>query len=371
MTKRNVESDLAIIALRGFEDRAANVDNYIMKEKGSDKSFLLNIKTPRFQNGEAKAKLIDSVRGKDVYIIQDIGNYSCTYKMYNYENHMSPDDHYQDIKRTLSAIAGKAKRITLVMTLLYGARQHRKNSRESLDCALAIQELQRLGVSNILTIDAHDPDIQNAIPCNSFDSLCPSYQFLKAFVETEKTVIDKNNTVIISPDTGAMDRSIVYANIFGVNLGLFYKRRDYSTIINGKNPIIQHEYLGTPVKGKNIIIVDDMISSGESVLDIAERMKEMGVKNVYVFTSFAFFTDGFDKFDKYFNDKKITKIFGTNASHISEELRNKPWFKEVDITKLLAKIISKTNNNESISQILDSSEKIKKLLEDNKHLINV
>lgn len=368
MGKTN-ENDLALIVLSGFEERGKRVDEYIMNERGTDKSFIINAKVPRFQNGEAKAKIFDSVRGKDVYILQDIGNYSKTYNIYGFENHMSPDEYFQDVVRTLSAIAGRAKRVTVVMPLLYASRQHRKSSRESLDCAIGIQTLHNHGVNNIITIDAHDPDVQNAIPFSSFDSLGSSYQFLKAFIKTEKIVVERENTIIISPDSGAMDRSIVYANILGVNVGMFYKRRDYSRIVNGKNPILQHEYLGSSVDGKNAIIIDDMISSGDSVIDVTDKLVEMGVKNIYVFATFTFFTAGYQKFDEYYKAGKITKIFGTNASFIPQELSQKPWFEEVDITKLLAKVITLSNDNESISKLLNSSEKIKNLLQVNKHLI--
>lgn len=356
---------LGIITFNSFKERAKEVDNYIKEITGDADNHIILADAPRFSNGEAKVKILESVRSKDIYILSDIGNYNCTYKMFGYENHMSPDEHFQDIIRTISAIGGKAERITVIMPLLYSSRQHRRNGRESLDCALALRQLEGLGVKSIITFDAHDPNIQNATPFGSFDSIFPVYPILKQFLKHEKAKIDKDEMIIISPDTGAMGRAITYANMLGLDVGMFYKRRDYSVIINGKNPIVQHEYTGRDVKGKTALIVDDMIASGESVIDIVKELAKGGCTSVYVIATFGFFTEGLDKFNKLFEQGVLKKVYCTNASFIREELRNAKWFCEVNLCKFIARIISTLNQDESLSPLISSSEKIKKLLDKN------
>ncbi len=355
--------NVGLIVLNGFKDRGERVNDYLGELLGEKRNFLIDIESPRFSNGEGKIKINETIREKDIYVIADIGNYSKTYNMYGNENHMSPDDHYLDIIRTVSAISGKAKRITLFMPLMYSSRQHRKKSRESLDCAMALRYLEYLGIKNIITFDIHDPEIQNTIPTGSFDSIFPIYSILKQFIEKEKSQIGKDKMVVISPDTGAMERTRKYASILNLDLGLYYKRRDYTRIVDGKNPILQHEYIGPDVNGKNILIIDDMLSSGESIIDIAKNMKERGCKNVYVITTFAFFTNGLEVFDKYHKDGLITKIYSTNASYLNPALASREWFNEVDLTKCIAKVITAIATNVGISEILDSKNKLRQLLE--------
>ncbi len=360
-----MKNNFGLIVLNSFKDRGKEVNNYIAELKNEPFSnYIIDIQNPRFSNGESKVLINESVRGKDIYILADVGNYSCTYKLYGYENHMSPDENYLDIIRTISAIDGKAKKITLIMPLMYASRQHRRNGRESLDCAMALRYLESLGVNNIVTIDVHDPDIQNTIPTGSFDTIFPIYSILKKFIANEHKNIGKDKMVAISPDTGAMDRVRKYAGILNLDIGLFYKRRDYTKIINGKNPIIQHEYIGPDVKDKNILIIDDMLSSGESIIDIAKEMKSRGCKNVYVITTFAFFTDGIEKFNELYRNGTITKIYSTDACYLREDIQKADWFCKVSLTKFLAKIINALNTNESISSIIEPTEKLKKLLSD-------
>lgn len=355
---------LGIIVLNNFKHRGAKVDAYLREffKAPKDKSFILPVEAPRFANGEAKVKILESVRGKDIYIISDIGDYSCTYKIFGYENHMSPDDHFQDIKRVLSAVAGKARRITVIMPLLYSSRQHRRAGRESLDCAMALQELEALGINSVITFDAHDPNIQNAIPNSSFDSVFPMYNILKAFIEKEQAIINNENTVIISPDVGAMNRAVSYASILGLNVGMFYKRRDYSRIIDGKNPIIAHEYSGQDLTGKNAIIVDDMIASGDSVIDIVNQLKERGAKDVYAISTFAFFTHGLEKFDELYKKGLIKKVYSTNASYLPKKLLAREWFCSVDLTKTMARMIHALSHDESISPFINPTQKFNQLL---------
>ena len=312
--------ELGIIALQSAKDLGEKIDNSIKARRNTTDSFLIPIDEVRFSNGEGKAKLSDSVRGKDIYLLCDIGNYSCTYKMFGFIHNMGPDEHFQDIKRAVSAIRGKASRITVIMPLLYESRQHRRKGRESLDCALALQELERLGVDEILTFDVHDPNVQNAIPLLSFENIYPTYDIVKSLITNEKTLErDKDKLLVISPDTGAMDRAIYYSSVLGVDVGLFYKRRDHSLVVNGKNPIVNHEYMGRDVEGKDVLIVDDMIASGESVLDIALELKKRNAKNVYVATTFAFFTEGLEKFNKYYNDGIISRVYSTNLTYAPQE----------------------------------------------------
>ncbi len=361
MTELNHE--LGIIALESCKDLGDAIDKYIQKKRECSDSFLIPLDEIRFSNGEGKVKISETVRGRDIYILCDVGNYSCTYKMFGIENHKGPDEHFQDIKRTVAAIRGKAARITVIMPLLYESRQHRRKGRESLDCALALQELERLGVDEIITFDVHDPNIQNAIPLLSFENIYPTYDMVKAIVSHEKSLeLNKEKLLVISPDTGAMDRAIYYAGALGVDVGLFYKRRDHSTIVNGKNPIVQHEYMGRDVADKDVLIVDDMIASGESVLDIAVELKERKARNVYVATTFAFFTEGLEKFNKYYEDGTISKIYSTNLTYIPEQLLEAKWFERVDMSEFLARIVNRLHSGKSIAKYMDATQVIHNLL---------
>ncbi|MCC8065496.1 MAG: ribose-phosphate pyrophosphokinase, partial [Clostridiales bacterium] len=326
-------------------------------------TYLLDCSCPRFGTGEGKGQINDSVRGTDLYILVDVCNYSLTYTVCGHVNHMSPDNHFQDLKRIISAANGKAKRINVVMPFLYEGRQHKRSKRESLDCSLALQELVDMGVTNIITFDAHDPRVQNAIPLSGFDSFMPTYQFLKALVDhVEDFQIDNDHLMIISPDEGAMSRAVYFSGILGVDMGMFYKRRDYSVIVNGKNPIVAHEFLGDSVEGKDVIVVDDMISSGESMLDVAKQVKERGAKRVFVCTTFGLFTDGLKKFDEYYEKGYITKVVTTNLHYRIPELLTKPWYAEADMTKFLATIIEALNHDSTLSNIESPTAKIHELL---------
>jgi ribose-phosphate pyrophosphokinase len=357
--------ELGIIALKSCRQLGKAVEKYIQNKRNCTESFIIPLNEIRFSNGEGNVKIPETVRGKDIYILCDIGNYSCTYKMFGFTNHMGPDEHFQDIKRTVSAIRGKASRITVIMPLLYESRQHRRKGRESLDCALALQELERLGVDEILTFDVHDPNVQNAIPLMSFENLYPTYDIVKSLIINENSLeLNKEKLLVISPDTGAMDRAIYYSSVLGVDVGLFYKRRDHSLIVNGKNPIVEHEYMGRDVNGKDVLIVDDMIASGESVLDIAKELKNRNARNVYVAITFAFFTEGLEKFNKYYQEGIITKVYSTNLTYIPKELNNCKWFKSVDMSEFLAKIINKLNYGKSIASYMDATQIIRDLLHD-------
>lgn len=369
---------LKIAALEGCRDLGMAVDRHLVESRKNSKnvyleaaylpgyiadSYLLDCHCPRFGTGEGKGQINDSVRGADLYILVDVCNYSLTYRVCGYENHMSPDNHYQDLKRIISAATGKAKRINVVMPFLYEGRQHKRSKRESLDCSLALQELIDMGVQNIITFDAHDPRVQNAIPLSGFDSFMPTYQFLKALFDTvEDFSVDNNHLMIISPDEGAMSRAVYFSNILGVDMGMFYKRRDYSTIVNGKNPIVAHEFLGDSVKGKDVIIVDDMISSGDSMLDVAKQVKERGAKRVFVCTTFGLFTDGFEKFDDFYEKGYITKMVTTNLNYRDPALLTKPYYAEADMTRFLATIIESLNHDQTLSKIETPTEKINELL---------
>ncbi len=357
--------EFGIISLHGFSDRVQELNECIKKENGDseDVSYIIKTKAVRFANGEGKVVLEESVRNKTVFIFSDISNHECTYRLNGYINHMSPDDHFQDIKRTISAIAGSANRIVVVMPLLYSSRQHRRLGRESLDCALALQELERLGVHSVVTFDAHDINIQNAVSLMAFDSFFPGYPILRDFIKNEEDKIDKDNLIVISPDTGAMARAIKYANILGLDVGMFYKRRDYTQIVDGKNPVVQHTYMGAELKGKNILIVDDMLASGESVIDVAEKAKSLGAKGTYVITSFAFFTGGLDKFRALHKQRVIKKIYSTNLSHLPD-MGSEKWFCQVNLIPFMGKIISSLMQGVPMSPLVDSSEKIKKMLEE-------
>ncbi len=369
---------LGLIAMPGCEEIAKRIDYYLVnwrKERENEhkdsasylgyerESYLIEVACPRFGSGEAKGLIRESVRGKDLYIITDCFNYGIEYKMYGRKVPMSPDDHYADLKRIIAAAERKAKRINVIMPMLYEGRQHRRSSRESLDCASALQELVSLGVSNIITFDAHDPRVQNAIPIHGFDNVMPTYQMIKALVNNVPDIeINKDKLMIISPDEGAMARGIYFSSVLGVDLGMFYKRRDYSTIVNGRNPIVAHEYLGADVDGKDLLIVDDMISSGDSVLDLAEKLKARNARNVYVCTTFGLFCEGLDHFDKAYEQGLISKVFTTNGIYTPDELKNRPWYCSVDLSKYIAYITDTLNHDASISGLLDPHTKISTLL---------
>lgn len=359
------EDELGLIVMDNCKNLGNKIDQNIMQRRSKKNSFIIPTDLVRFNNGEGKVVIKDSVRDKDLYIISDVGNHSMTYKMYGYLNHMGPDEHFMDIKRVISAVRGQADRLTVVMPLLYESRQHRRKGRESLDCALALQELERLGVHEVLTFDVHDPNVQNAIPLLSFENFYPTYDIVKSLIKNENTLeLNKDKLIVISPDTGAMDRAIYYSSVLGVDVGLFYKRRDHSRIVNGKNPIVQHEYMGRDVEGKDVLIVDDMIASGESVLDIALELKERNVRNVYVATTFAFFTEGLEKFNKFYEDGIITRVYSTNLTYISNELHAAKWYKAVDMSELLSKIINKLNYDKSIASYMDATRVIRDLIEE-------
>ena len=377
---------LKIAALDSCTDLGKKVNDYIVsfRKNATDvypdlasianyncENYLIDCACPRFGSGEAKGVLRESIRGTDLFVMVDVCNHSMTYKVNGHINRMSPDDHYQDLKRIISAATGKARRINVIMPFLYESRQHKRTKRESLDCALALEELHAMGVSNIMTFDAHDPRVQNAIPLKGFDNFSPNYQFMKALLRAEPDLnVDKDHLMIISPDEGAMHRAVYLSNVLGVDMGMFYKRRDYSVVVNGKNPIVAHEFLGDDLKGKNAIIVDDMISSGESMLDVAKQIKERGANRVFVFTTFGLFTEGLAKFDEYYEKGFIDRIITTNLTYLPEELKDKPYFACADMSKFLALIIDSMNHDISIGKVLDPSEKIHALLEKHNARLN-
>lgn len=366
--------ELGIVALESCTTLGQRVDSYLAKwrkarnnvEKstiafnGYEKdSYLVSSACPRFSSGEAKGVLQESVRGKDLYILVDVTNASIKYSLYGKECPMSPDDHYADIKRIIAACGGKARKITVIMPFLYESRQHKRSSRESLDCALALQELVSLGVDNIITFDAHDPRVQNAIPLHGFENVRPTYQFLKALLRsTHDLELDKEHLMVISPDEGAMNRAIYFANVLGVDVGMFYKRRDYSTIVNGRNPIVAHEFLGDSVDGKDVIIMDDMIASGESMIDVAKQLKERNARRVYCLSTFGLFTSGLAVFDAAKAEGIIEKVITTNLTYQSPELLARDWYISADMSKYIALIIDHLNHDASISEILDPSDRI-------------
>ena len=327
-------------------------------------SYLIQVKTPRFGSGEAKGIIQESVRGNDLYLMVDVCNYSLTYPLYNYTNHMSPDDHFQDLKRVIAAVGGKARRITVIMPFLYESRQHKRTSRESLDCALALQELTKMGVENIITFDAHDPRVQNAIPLHGFETVQPTYQFVKGLLgSVDDLQIDSQHMMVISPDEGGMSRAIYMANVLGLDMGMFYKRRDYTRIINGRNPIVAHEFLGSDVAGKDMLIVDDMISSGDSMLEVACELKNRNARRIFIFSTFGLFTNGLDKFDAAYEDGTITKVLTTNLVYQTPELLNRPYYVNCDMSKYIALIVDTLNHDVSISELLDPYERIRALVE--------
>ena len=367
MDKSPIVGKLSIISMRGCEEFTSRIDHYLKQfrqEYENQETYVTHITCPRFGTGEGKCVIEETVRGHDVYIICDMFNHGVTYKMYQQTNHMSPDDHYQDLKRIIAAMGGKPRRITVVMPMLYEGRQHRRTARESLDCASALQELISMGVTNIITFDAHDARVQNAIPLHSFDDVQTTYQMIKALTRTVPDIsFDKEDTIIISPDEGGMNRCMYYSSVLEIDLGMFYKRRNYSVVVNGKNPIEAHVYLGRDVSGKDIIIVDDMISSGESVLDIAKKLKEQGAKRIFVFTAFGLFCNGLEKFDEAYKDGYINKIFTTNLIYRMPGRLERDWYCEVDMSKYISLLINTINHDESISQLLSPVARIKKHLE--------
>ncbi len=369
---------LGLIPLKSCEDLGKKVDAWLVewrKERESEHkttiafagyqkdSYIIGAKTPRFGSGEAKGELTESVRGDDLYIMVDVCNYNMTYTMNGLKNHMSPDDHYQDLKRVIAAVGGKGRRINVIMPFLYESRQHKRTGRESLDCAMALRELVDMGVENIITFDAHDPRVQNAIPLKGFETVQPIYQFIKYLLKNEKELeIDSDHMMVISPDEGGMGRAVFFANVLGLDLGMFYKRRDYTKIINGRNPIVAHEFLGASVEGKDVIIVDDMISSGESMLDTAKELKRMTARKVFICTTFGLFTGGLKKFDEYYENGIIDRVLTTNLVYQTPELLSKPYYINVDMSKYIALIIDNLNHDASLSDLLNPTGRINRLL---------
>lgn len=380
--KRNLETipvgSLGMIALEGCKPLGEKIDKYLVKwrtERESEHkdslafsgyqrpSYLLRANVPRFGSGEAKGVILESVRGSDLYLLVDVANYSLTYSLGGHENHMSPDDHYQDLKRIIAAVGGKARRITVIMPFLYESRQHKRTARESLDCALALQELVAMGVDNIITFDAHDPRVQNAIPLHGFETVQPAYQFIKGLLKNVKGLqIDSDHMMVISPDEGGMGRAIYIANVLGLDMGMFYKRRDYTRIVNGRNPIVAHEFLGTDVEGKDMIIIDDMISSGESVLEVASELKKRKANRIFVFATFGLFTSGLDRFDAAYENGTITKVLTTNLIYQTPELLSRDWYINCDMSKYIAYIIDTLNHDSSISDLLNPNERIQSVV---------
>ena len=360
-------ANLCLIACPGADELAAKIDKHLVqwaKEVGIDKdTFVLECACPRFQNGDAKGLVKNSVRGDDIFLICDPGNYSLTYNLFGYENHMSPDDHFANLKRLIQAMAGRAHRISVIMPSLYGGRQHRRMIRESLDCAVALQELQAMGVSNIITFDAHDPRLMNAVPLMSFDNVMPTYQVLKTLLKHMPDLnFDAGHFMVISPDEGAMARNMYYSSVLGCNLGMFYKRRDYSRVVNGRNPIVAHEYLGESVEGKTVFIADDIIASGESMLEVAGELKKRGAKHIICNATFPLFTSGLAKFDKAVADGTLTAVLGTNLTYRQPELLERSWYFDVDCSKYTAYFVAAINHDMSVSSICDPIKKIEALL---------
>ncbi len=353
---------LKIVATESAVRMADSVNRYLIEFRKTVNN-LAKASCPRFGTGEGKGFFMESIRGKDIFFLVDVCNHSITYRMNGYINHKSPDDHYQDLKRLIAASYGKAHRINVIMPFLYEGRQHKRNGRESLDCAYAIEELRNMGVSNLITFDAHDPRVQNAAPLAGFDNFTPPYQFIRALLHTEKNlIIDKYHTVVISPDEGALDRAVYFANVLGVDTGMFYKRRDYSTIINGKNPIVAHEFLGDNIDGKDVIIIDDMISSGGSMIDTAKQLKSMNAKRVFICCTFGLFTDGLKAFDEAYEKCYFDKIVTTNLTYQPPELLERPYYVEADMSKFLASIIDFMNHDSSMANVSTPTDKIQELL---------
>ena len=365
------EASLALIACPGAEELANLIDRHLVnwgKEVGIQKdSFIVGCDCPRFQSGDAKGLVKESVRGYDVFLVVDPGNYSLTYNLFGNENHMSPDDHFANLKRLIQAVSGRAHRVSVIMPSLYGGRQHRRMVRESLDCAVALQELQAMGVENIITFDAHDPRLMNAVPLMSFDNVMPTYQVLKTLLaHMPELSFHKDDFMVISPDEGAINRNMYFSSVLGCNLGMFYKRRDYTRVVNGRNPIVAHEYLGESVEGKTVFIVDDIIASGESMLEVAQELKKRGAKNIICNATFPLFTSGLSKFDKAVEDGILTAVLGTNLTYRQPELLKRDWYFDVDCSKYTAYFIAAINHDMSVSSICDPIVKIKNLLEGRK-----
>ncbi|HJA94424.1 MAG TPA: ribose-phosphate pyrophosphokinase [Candidatus Eisenbergiella merdipullorum] len=369
---------LKVLAMESAASLGARVNDYLVsfrKDMKSPKhqdpafqgyiedSYLLDAVCPRFGSGEAKGSIHESVHGKDVFIIVDVCNHSLTYSINGHINHKSPDDNYQDLKRMIAAAAGKARRINVIMPFLYEGRQHRRAARESLDCAYMLRELADMGVDNFITFDAHDPRVQNATPLNGFDNFTPPYQFIRALMDVEDDLlIDKDHTIVISPDEGALDRAVYFGNVLGVNTGMFYKRRDYSVVVNGKNPIVAHEFLGDNIDGKDVIIIDDMISSGESMLDTSRQLKEMNAKRVFICCTFGLFTNGLESFDKAYENCWFDRVITTNLTYQPPELYRRPYYTEADMSKFMASIIDFMNHDVSMSHVMTPTEKINAIL---------
>lgn len=380
--KRNLETipvgTLGIIPLEGCKALGKMVDDYLVKWRTVRESehkeslafagyqrdsYILQAKVPRFGSGEAKGIILESVRGTDLYLLVDVANYSLTYSLCGHQNHMSPDDHYQDLKRIIAAVGGKARRITVIMPFLYESRQHKRTTRESLDCALALQEMVHMGVDNIITFDAHDPRVQNAIPLNGFETVQPTYQFIKGLLKSVPDLqIDSGHMMVISPDEGGMSRAIYMANVLGLDMGMFYKRRDYTRIVNGRNPIVAHEFLGSSVEGKDMVIIDDMISSGESVLEVATALKERKARKIFICATFGLFTNGLERFDKAYENKMIDKVLTTNLIYQTPDLLDREWYVNCDLSKYIAYLIDTLNHDASISDLLDPNERIQSVV---------
>ena len=371
--------DLGIIAIDGCTEMGKKVNDYIAKWRNEDghafeddvlfqgykkDNYLVEAKVPRFGSGEAKALITESTRGKDLYLMVDVCNYSLTYSLSGHINHMSPDDHFQNLKRVIAAVSGKARRINVIMPFLYESRQHKRSSRESLDCALALQELVRMGVDNIITFDAHDPRVQNAIPLNGFETVRPTYQFVKALLRKHKDLkIDSQHMMAISPDEGATSRAVYLAGVLNLDMGMFYKRRDYTKIVNGRNPIVAHEFLGDSVEGKDVIIVDDMISSGDSILDVASQLKERKANRIFAAATFGLFTNGLEKFDEAYEKGLLHGVLTTNLIYQTPELLERPWYINCDMSKYIALMIDTLNHDGSVNSLLNPSERIQNIVE--------
>ncbi len=380
--KRNLETipvgSLGIIPLYGCGDMGEKVDKYLVSwrtERENEhknslafsgyqrNSYVIDTRVPRFGTGEAKGIINDSVRGMDLYLLVDVCNYNMTYKLFGQDNHMSPDDHYQNLKRIIAAVGGKARRITVIMPFLYESRQHKRQARESLDCAIALQELVRMGVDNIITFDAHDARVQNAIPLHGFETIQPAYQFIKGLLRKVKDLtIDAGNMMVVSPDEGGMSRAIYIANVLGLDMGMFYKRRDYTTVVDGRNPIVAHEFLGASVENKDVLVIDDMIASGESVLEVASALKKRKAKRIFIAATFGLFTKGLDAFDKAYESGAIAGVLTTNLIYQSSDLLQREWYVSCDMSKYIAYIIDTLNHDSSISDLLNPNNRIQSLV---------
>ncbi|MCR4691740.1 MAG: ribose-phosphate pyrophosphokinase [Lachnospiraceae bacterium] len=380
---RNLETipvgSLGLIPARGCQELGEKIDSYLVRWRTTREnehknslafkgymrdSYILKAKVPRFGSGEAKGEILESVRGYDLYLLVDVANYSLTYSLCGHENHMSPDDHFQDLKRIIAAVGGKARRITVIMPFLYESRQHKRTARESLDCAIALQELTSMGVDNIITFDAHDPRVQNAIPLNGFETVQPTYQFVKGLLKNVKDLqIDADHMMVISPDEGGMGRAIYMANVLGLDMGMFYKRRDYTKIVNGRNPIVAHEFLGSSVEGKDCIVIDDMISSGESVLDVAAELKKRKANRVFICSTFGLFTGGLERFDQAYEQGLISRVLTTNLVYRTPELLSREYYISCDMSKYIAYIIDTLNHDASISDLLNPNDRIQAILQ--------